>query len=67
MMDLLEMLGFGDQGWGSALLLATLLTVALTLCGDSSAQRFSVQQRGLSGWIKRTFNRPRAATVLEAL
>jgi len=32
-MDLLEMLGFGDQGWGSALLLATLLTVALTLCG----------------------------------
>jgi len=41
--------------------------VALTLCGDSSAQRFSVQQRGLSGWIKRTFNRPRAATVLEAL
>jgi len=33
MMDLLEMLGFGDQGWGSALLLATLLTVALTLCG----------------------------------
>lgn len=27
------MLGFGDQGWGSALLLATLLTVALTLCG----------------------------------
>ncbi len=27
------MLGFSDQGWGSALLLATLLTVALTLCG----------------------------------
>jgi octopine/nopaline transport system permease protein len=32
-MDLFEMLGFGEQGWGSALLLATLLTVALTLCG----------------------------------
>ena len=26
------MLGFGEQGWGSALLLAALLTVALTLC-----------------------------------
>lgn len=26
------MLGFGDQGWGTALLLAALLTVALTLC-----------------------------------
>jgi len=32
-MELFEMLGFGDQGWGTALLLATLLTVALTLCG----------------------------------
>ncbi|UUZ64922.1 ABC transporter permease subunit [Polaromonas sp. P1-6] len=32
-MELFEMLGFSDQGWGSALLLATLLTVALTLCG----------------------------------
>ncbi|WP_310566813.1 ABC transporter permease subunit [Hydrogenophaga sp.] len=32
-MDLFEMLGFSEQGWGSALLLATLLTVALTLCG----------------------------------
>lgn len=27
------MLGFGEQGWGSALLLATFLTVTLTLCG----------------------------------
>ncbi|WP_218508131.1 hypothetical protein [Variovorax sp. dw_308] len=42
--------------------------VALTLCGDSAAQRFSVQQRGFSGWVKRTFgSRPRAAAVLEAL
>lgn len=32
-MELFEMLGFSDQGWGSALLLATLLTVTLTLCG----------------------------------
>jgi octopine/nopaline transport system permease protein len=32
-MELFVMLGFSDQGWGSALLLATLLTVALTLCG----------------------------------
>lgn len=32
-MELLEMLGFGAQGWGTALLLATLLTVSLTLCG----------------------------------
>jgi octopine/nopaline transport system permease protein len=32
-MELFDMLGFGEQGWGSALLLATLLTVALTLCG----------------------------------
>ncbi|MEJ8855984.1 hypothetical protein WKW79_15500 [Variovorax robiniae] len=41
--------------------------VALTLCGDLAAQRFSVQQRGFSGWVKRTFSRPRAAPVLEAL
>jgi octopine/nopaline transport system permease protein len=32
-MELIELLGFSEQGWGSALLLATLLTVALTLCG----------------------------------
>lgn len=32
-MELVEMLGFGEQGWGSALLLATFLTVTLTLCG----------------------------------
>jgi octopine/nopaline transport system permease protein len=31
-MELLETLGFSEQGWGKALLLATLLTVALTLC-----------------------------------
>lgn len=33
MMELFEMLGFGEQGWGPALLQATLLTVTLTLCG----------------------------------
>lgn len=32
-MELFELLGFGDQGWGLALLQAALLTVALTLCG----------------------------------
>ena len=32
-MELFALLGFGDQGWGPALLQATLLTVTLTLCG----------------------------------
>lgn len=32
-MEWFETLGFSEQGWGSALLLATLLTVALTLSG----------------------------------
>jgi len=41
--------------------------VVLTLCGDLDAQRFAGGPRGLSGWVKRLFNRPRAATVLEAL
>ncbi|RZI71886.1 MAG: hypothetical protein EOP80_14405 [Variovorax sp.] len=41
--------------------------VTLTLCGDLAAQRFSGGPRGLSGWLQRVFNKPRAATVLEAL
>jgi hypothetical protein len=41
--------------------------VALTLCGDQGAQRFTVQQRGLAGWIKRLFGRQRPSSVLEAL
>lgn len=30
-MAILEMLGFGTEGWGGVLLLAALMTVALTL------------------------------------
>jgi len=41
--------------------------VTLTLCGDRSAQRHAVQQRGLVGWARSLFDRPRAASVLEAL
>lgn len=33
MMELIDMLGFSEQGWGLALAQATLLTVTLTLCG----------------------------------
>ncbi|MGJ7608176.1 hypothetical protein ACSFA7_27850 [Variovorax sp. LT1R20] len=41
--------------------------VALTLCGDRGAQRYTVQQRGLARWAKSLFDRTRAATVLESL
>ena len=41
--------------------------VMLTLCGDRAAQRYAVQQRGLVGWARSLFDRPRAAIVLEAL
>ncbi len=41
--------------------------VALTLCGDRAAQRYTVQQRGLARWAKSLFDRTRAASVLEAL
>lgn len=41
--------------------------VTLTLCGDRAAQRYAVQQRGLMGWARSLFDRPRAASVLEAL
>jgi len=41
--------------------------VTLTLCGDRSAQRFALRPRGLSGWAKGLFNRPTAASFLEAL
>ncbi|QNK65236.1 hypothetical protein [Variovorax sp. PAMC26660] len=41
--------------------------VALTLCGDRAAQRYTVQQRGLARWAKSLFDRTRASSVLEAL
>jgi hypothetical protein len=41
--------------------------VSLTLCGDRTAQRYTVQPRGLAGWARSLFDRKRAATVLEAL
>jgi hypothetical protein len=41
--------------------------VTLTLCGDRAAQRYAVQQRGLVGWARSLFDRPRAANVLEGL
>nr|WP_307650323.1 hypothetical protein [Variovorax boronicumulans] len=41
--------------------------VALTLCGDRAAQRYTVQQRGLARWAKSLFDRTRAAAVLESL
>ncbi len=45
--------------------------VVLTLCGDSSARRFTLtrQRSAASIWlrVKRTFGRQRAATVLETL
>jgi len=41
--------------------------ITLTLCGDRAAQRYAVQQRGLVRWAKSLFDRPRAASVLEAL
>lgn len=41
--------------------------ITLTLCGDRAAQRYAVQQRGLAGWAKSLFDRPRAANVLEGL
>ncbi|MEJ1165886.1 hypothetical protein V9K97_19440 [Variovorax sp. CCNWLW186] len=41
--------------------------ITLTLCGDRAAQRYAVQQRGLVGWAKSLFDRPRAANVLEGL
>jgi len=41
--------------------------VSLTLCGDRAAQRYTVQQRGLSRWAKSLFDRKRAADVLESL
>lgn len=41
--------------------------VTLTLCGDRTAQRHAVQPRGLVGWARSLFDRPRAASVLEAL
>jgi hypothetical protein len=41
--------------------------VALTLCGDRAAQRYTVQQRGLARWARSLFDRTRAASVLEAL
>lgn len=33
MTDLIQLLGFGDQGWGSFLLQGIALTLSLTLCG----------------------------------
>lgn len=39
----------------------------LTLCGDRGAQRFTVQRRGLAGWVQRHFGRKHPAGVLEAL
>ncbi|WP_422088023.1 hypothetical protein [Variovorax sp.] len=41
--------------------------VSLTLCGDRAAQRYTVQQRGLSRWARSLFDRKRAAEVLESL
>lgn len=41
--------------------------VMLTLCGDRSARRFGVQQRGLLRWARSLFNRPAASAVLEGL
>jgi hypothetical protein len=41
--------------------------VALTLCGDRAAQRYTVQQRGLARWAKSLFERTRAGAVLGAL
>ena len=42
--------------------------VTLTLCGDRAAQRWQPQPKGgLFAWIKRLFNRPRPAALLEAL
>lgn len=68
------------EGWAEAWraldagAIATLLgdytrgaDVALTLCGDRGAQRYTVQQRGLARWAKSLFDRTRAPSVLEAL
>ena len=41
--------------------------VTLTLCGDRSARRFGVQQRGLARWARSLFQRENAPAVLEAL
>jgi len=41
--------------------------VTLTLCGDRSARRFSVQPRGAVGWLKGLFGRPQTADILGAL
>jgi hypothetical protein len=41
--------------------------VALTLCGDRAAQRYTVQPRGLARWARSLFERKRAAAVLESL
>ncbi|WP_422097866.1 hypothetical protein [Variovorax sp.] len=41
--------------------------VAITLCGDRTAQRHEIQPRGFVGWARSLFERPRAAAVLEAL
>ena len=58
-----------DQGPVAELLAACAsgADVMLTLCGDRSAKRFGVRQRGLARWAKALFDRPRAAAVLEAL
>lgn len=41
--------------------------VALTLCGDRAAQRYTVQPRGLARWARSLFDRKRASAVLESL
>jgi hypothetical protein len=41
--------------------------VALTLCGDRAAQRYTLQPRGLARWARSLFDRKRASVVLEAL
>jgi len=41
--------------------------VALTLCGDRGAQRFSVQSRGIGQGLRSMFSRPSAIAVLGGL
>ncbi|AGU48384.1 hypothetical protein VAPA_1c12690 [Variovorax paradoxus B4] len=80
--DALRVAALRDDGLGwaeawqalDASSIATLLAdytagvdVTLTLCGDRTAQRYAVRQRGLVGWARSLFDRPRAANVLEAL
>lgn len=58
-----------DAGAIADLLAASLngADVTLTLCGDRSAQRFSMQPRGAARWLKSLFGRPQTADILGAL